>query len=79
MKRPKLDWDNEQKAVKQNYNSLINTGIGLIAAIFIIIILVLKLNAFIAFLILAAIYGGATYGAYYYVKKNGQKLFHKMM
>lgn len=78
MKRPKLDWDNEQKAVKQNLNGLINMGISLISAVFIALVVILNLSLVPTFLMLLIIYGTFDFMLYFYIKKNAEKIFRRI-
>lgn len=58
LKFPKLDWDNETAAVKQNFNPIIMIfGTIIFTAIISIIIGLLQLNLLVTFIILLLIYG----------------------
>lgn len=78
MKRPKLNWDNEQKAVKQNLNGMINMGISLIAVVFIVLVVILGLTIVPTFLILLVVYGVLDFILYTYIKNNAEKIFIKI-
>ncbi|HHV70998.1 MAG TPA: hypothetical protein GXX38_00115, partial [Clostridia bacterium] len=55
---PKLDWDNEQKAVKQNFNSVINMFLSLLfAGISLLLVFIFRLKLPLAFLLIVAVYG----------------------
>lgn len=76
---PKLIWDNEQKAVKQNFNSLKAMLVGVIfAAITIIPIIYFELNFIISFLILFVITSIVNLILLRLVNTLGIKLFKKL-
>lgn len=76
---PKLHWDTEQKAVKQNMNSVVNILIATItAAIILVPTLILKLNVWIVFVALVLIFSFANAVLYGLIKSEGVKLFEKI-
>lgn len=54
---PKLDWDSEQKAVKQNVNLLYNMLVGIIPGVLTFLVLSLSTNLLVTFTTLTAVYG----------------------
>ena len=79
IKRPKLTWDNEQKAVKQNLNVLINMVIAIIGGILVIVpIIIINLNPLVSVIILFSVYGLINLIMYSYLKKNSDRLFMKL-
>ena len=79
LKWPKLDWDNEQKAVKQNMNGVISILFCmLLGAVNVIPLIVLKLNAFLVLILIAAIYGLVNLLLYLAVMNFGVKAFNNI-
>lgn len=79
LRSPKLDWDSEQKAVKQNFNSIINMMVcaGL-AAIIIIPLMVYRTNEFIVFIALTVIYAIFNLVIYRVLMTKGIKYFEEI-
>ncbi|MDF2533597.1 MAG: putative transporter protein, partial [Clostridia bacterium] len=76
---PKLHWDNEQKAVKQNMNVMIQMLISVVAAAVIIVpAIVFKLNVWIVFAALLLVFGLADAVLYGLIKAAGVNLFEKI-
>jgi ABC-2 type transport system permease protein len=76
---PKLQWDTEQRAVKQNINVLILMLIGfVIIGLTIFGIVYLKLNIWTAFAVLVALYGILDVVLYWVVSASGVKMFRKI-
>lgn len=76
---PKLLWDNEQRAVKNNMNALISMILGfIILALTIGAVVWLKLNLWTAFGVLAVIYGAFDLILYFLLTSVGVKLFSKI-
>lgn len=79
LKFPKLHWDNEQKAVKQNMNVVITMLIACAAAAAVVIpSIILKLNLWIVFAALAVIFGFADAVLYGLIKSAGVDLYDKI-
>jgi ABC-2 type transport system permease protein len=79
LKFPKLNWDNEQKAVKQNFNFVINMFFGIIVAIlFIFIMIKFKLSMWYIFAMVIGIFGIVDVLLYYLLGTVGEKLFSKI-
>ncbi|WP_139903501.1 putative ABC transporter permease subunit [Clostridium thermarum] len=76
---PKLNWDNEQKAVKQNTNFMITMFASwAIAALFIFAVIVLKLNLWYAFIFVTAVSGILNLILFYLIMNQGQRWFNKI-
>jgi ABC-2 type transport system permease protein len=76
---PKLLWDNEQRAVKNNMNALISMILGfIILALTIGAVLLFKLNLWTAFGALTVIYGAFDLILYFLLTSVGVKLFSKI-
>ncbi|OPJ61307.1 putative ABC transporter permease subunit [Clostridium oryzae] len=76
---PKLDWDNEQKAVKQNLNLLITMfGSWIVAGAIIFAIVKLNFGLWYAFGILAIVFGCLNIALYFFIAKIGEKWFEKI-
>lgn len=76
---PKLNWDNEQKAVKQNLNVLINMLLGIVvAAIPVILAAALHLGVWKVFIMLVIIWGIADAVLYMAAMTWGASLFEKL-
>ncbi|KNY28505.1 putative ABC transporter permease subunit [Pseudobacteroides cellulosolvens] len=76
---PKLNWDNEQKAVKQNFNVLFNMLAGIIfAGAFIALIFVTGLNLLQTFIASILIFGTFIALLYYLVSTIGVKLLKRI-
>lgn len=72
LKFPKLDWDNEVKAVKQNFNGLILILILLLISVFVsLICILLNMYIIISFVILIIIYSILAILAYKLVMTKG--------
>lgn len=82
LKKPSLKWENETAAVKQNINSLfemlIDWGLTIIIIILGVLLLFVKLPAFVAALLLSLIFGGACVIIYKLLKNKGLKVFDKI-
>lgn len=76
---PKLHWDNEQKAVKQNMNGIYNMLIGILAAgLIFLLVLKLELSLFFAVFALLVLLTGADFLLYRLLMTKGQKWFLKI-
>ncbi len=76
---PKLNWDNEQKAVKQNMNVMINMLVAIISAAAIVIpSIILKLDVWLVFAALILIFGFVDAILYGLIKSAGVHLFEKI-
>ena len=76
---PKLHWDNEQKAVKQNMNLMFNMLIAtVVAAVLVIPTIIFQLNVWIVFGALILIFGFADAVLYGLIKSAGVNLFEKI-
>jgi ABC-2 type transport system permease protein len=76
---PKLNWDNEQKAVKQNMNLMISMLIGtVVAAIVVIPVIIFHLNVWLVLAGLVLIFGFANAVLYGLIKSAGVSLFEKI-
>ena len=79
LKFPKLIWDNEQKAVKQNMNFVITMfGSWAIAALFVAAVVMLKLSLWYAFSFVTAVCGIINMLLYQLIMKQGQKWFNNI-
>ncbi len=79
MHNPKLNWDNEQAAVKQNLNVLINMLFAIIAGfIGILPTALLKLNIFSAFVYILIMFILINRLLYGYIKRNSENLLMKL-
>jgi len=73
---PKLQWENEQKAVKQNMNLMLNMLItAAVAALIIFIVIKLGLGMWAAFGMIAALYGVLSLAIYFTISTSGAKIF----
>lgn len=74
--RPKLDWDNEQKAVKQNMNVLIN-GLPCIAlaALTVFIVFKAKLELIAAVALIIGVFGTIDFILYKMLMTKGKKMY----
>ncbi|HOV26271.1 MAG TPA: hypothetical protein PK566_07930 [Pseudobacteroides sp.] len=76
---PKLDWDNEQKAVKQNFNILFNMLSCIIfSGAFIAFVFIMGLDIIQTFIATILIFGTFNALLYYFVSTIGVKLFKKI-
>lgn len=76
---PKLNWDTEQKAVKQNINSMINMVITLVVAgLSVFIIFKLNLMLWSTFLVLVLLYGILDILIYTILVKNVENNFNNI-
>lgn len=77
--RPKLDWDNEQKAVKQNMNVFIN-GLPcmLVAALTVFIVFKAKLELIAAVGLIVGVFGGIDFILYKMLMTKGVKLYNSI-
>lgn len=76
---PKLQWDNEQRAVKQNMNVLLQMLLGfVVGGITIFAILALHLSLWSSFGILAAVYGVLDILMFWIVRTYGVSSFRKL-
>ena len=79
LKRPKLEWENETVAVKQNTNTLIYMLIDMAITMLIValgvLLLFVKLPAFVASLILTLIFLSLCVIIYRLMKNKGLELF----
>jgi len=77
---PKLDWDSEQKAVKQNFNVVINTLIGLVfGGLSAALVIFADLALVPAFLLITGVFGLLSYGMYYLLSTKGVKLLENII
>ncbi|WP_315116750.1 putative ABC transporter permease subunit [uncultured Clostridium sp.] len=73
---PKLNWDSEQKAVKQNFNVLINMVVNVIFAVITIkTINAFKLDGLSVFFFIIVLYSVISLLLYLYLKRNVNKIF----
>jgi ABC-2 type transport system permease protein len=76
---PKLSWDTEQRAVKQNMNVLLLMLSGLvIGGLTIFAIVALGLNIWVSFAVLAAVYGVLDVLLYWLISTLGVNMFSKL-
>jgi ABC-2 type transport system permease protein len=76
---PKLHWDNEQKAVKQNMNLMFSILISAVVAVAIAVpVVIFQLNVWIVFGALVLIFGFADAVLYGLIKSAGVNLFEKI-
>jgi ABC-2 type transport system permease protein len=76
---PKLIWDNEQKAVKQNFNVVLNMLISiLIPGIPIFISIALRFTVWMTFLAIALIFGILDLLLYSILSTAGVRLFERI-
>ena len=79
LKRPKLDWDNETTAVKQNMNTffymLVDLGITMLIVALGVILMFIKIPSFIASLILSLIFLVVCVIIYRLIKNKGLDIF----
>ena len=76
---PKINWDNEQKAVKQNLNLMINMFLNLILAFACGFGLFnINLSIWGTFGVIALVFGGINILLYYVIGKFGEKLYKKI-
>lgn len=76
--RPLLDWDNPQKAMKQNLNVLIGMGLGTLYAggiVFLVIKILKKIDVYIIYFLLAGIFSISSVILFYVLKKLITKQF----
>ena len=75
LKFPKLDWDNEAKAVKQNFNGfIVMLALMLTSALTIILSIILNLNLIITFIILLILYSILSFLTYKLALTKGVEL-----
>lgn len=76
---PKLNWDNEQKAVKQNFNLIINMFLSMfVAAAVVFVTVMLKLTLVQTFAGIIVISGLINIALYYLLSTYGEKLYNKI-
>lgn len=76
---PKLSWDTEQKAVKQNMNVVVQMLVSIVvAAVVVIPCIFLKLNMWVVFAALILVFGFANAVLYGLIKAAGDGLFEKI-
>ncbi|NTZ20310.1 hypothetical protein EXW96_23110 [Paenibacillus sp. JMULE4] len=76
---PKLHWDNEQKAVKQNLNGIYNMLIGILAAgLIFFVVFKLELSLLSTALALLVLFIGADFLLYRLLMTKGRKWFLKI-
>jgi ABC-2 type transport system permease protein len=76
LKFPKLNWDNEEKAVKQNLNYMVVMfGSIILAGAVVVLIVLLTLSFWYAFAAIVLIFGGIDLGLYYLILNKGKKWF----
>lgn len=76
---PKLDWDNEQKAVKNNLNLVINMLLNIIVAVASAVLLIkLQLSLLNAFGVIVIVFGALNILLYKLLITQGEKLFNKI-
>ncbi|MFZ5353612.1 MAG: putative ABC transporter permease subunit [Bacillota bacterium] len=79
IKSPKLDWDNEQKAVKQNMNGVVSMLLCfIIGAISVVPLIILRLNPFMTFIAIMCVYGLVNLLLYNILMKFGIKAFNEI-
>ena len=79
IKHPKLNWDNETAAVKQNLNGLVYMiGMWLIGALFALIGYYFPLNGYLFSIIVTLVSSLGCLAFYIYIKKKGIELFNKL-
>lgn len=82
LRRPRLDWQEESEAVKQNFNVFLGMMVTLVLSILFIVIGVLlfksKVNIYLLFVIVSvlSLLGYLVMG--YFIKKNESKLFDRV-
>lgn len=76
---PKLNWDNEQKAVKQNFNVIFNMLLGFVfGGLTVFAIVMLHLEFWVAFAVIIILYGILDVALYYVLNTTGVKLYGKI-
>ncbi len=76
---PKLDWDSEQKAVKQNLNVVFNVLISMVMGVIIgVITFVLRDNVILAITTTIAIVGLPSFLLYYFINTTGVIKFKQL-
>lgn len=76
LKFPKLNWDTEEKAVKQNLNFVaVMFGSMLLAVASVILIVSLKLSLWYAFAAIVILFGGIDLLLYYVIMNKGERWF----
>jgi ABC-2 type transport system permease protein len=76
---PKLHWDNEQKAVKQNLNLMVAILLSTAAAAVVMVpVIILKLNVWLVLVGILVVFGFANLVLYGLVKSAGENLFDKI-
>lgn len=76
---PKLLWDNENRAVKQNMNVLLNMLIcGAVIGITVAIAVILKMNPYAEFIFIVILYGILNMLMYYILNTKGVELLKKI-
>jgi ABC-2 type transport system permease protein len=76
---PKLNWDNEQKAVKQNLNVLVNMLLGVILAVLSGFLFIrFKVNSWYIFSIITGVFGIINLILYNLVGTLGERMFEKI-
>ncbi|MHB1393602.1 MAG: putative ABC transporter permease subunit [Clostridia bacterium] len=76
---PKLIWDNEQKAIKQNFNVVLNMLVSvIIAGIPVFISIALHFTLWMTFLMIAAVFGILDLLLYNILSTIGVRLFEKI-
>ena len=82
LKRPKLEWENETVAVKQNTNSVIymflDWAITMIIVAFGVVLIFIRIPAFVASLILSLIFLGLYVIIYRLMKNKGLEIFNNI-
>lgn len=76
---PKLNWDNEQKAVKQNLNVIFNMLIGIVfAGLSLLVIFTLKLSLNMTVFLIIGIYGLLDIALYKFLSTQGVKIYYRL-
>lgn len=82
LRRPKLEWENETVAVKQNTNSVIymflDWAITMIIVAFGVVLIFIRIPAFVASLILSLIFLGLYVIIYRLMKNKGLEIFNNI-
>ena len=82
LRRPKLEWENETVAVKQNTNTIIymflDWALTMIIVAFGVIIIFIRIPAFVASLILSLIFLGLYVIIYRLMKNKGLEIFNNI-
>ncbi|ARF70043.1 hypothetical protein B7C51_22605 [Paenibacillus larvae subsp. pulvifaciens] len=79
LRSPKLNWDNEVKAVKQNWNSFFNMMINLaVAGIFLFLTFTFSFSLTVLVILFATVLTGLIAGTAFLLHKYGDRWFHEI-